>query len=107
MAMIICQHLAVATVLSVAVGAWNAPQQGDRRSAFPPCAVERRDVLAAFGGAASSTLLHPFIEANAADSAAINGKLRTVELLWDDRPAVSRNVYLTLQLDWMIRTSPH
>jgi hypothetical protein len=106
MAMIIWQCLAVATVLSVAVGAWNVPQQGDCRSAFPPHAVERRDVLAAFGGAASSTLLHPFIEANAADSAAINGKLRTVELLWDDRPTVSRNVYLTLQLDWMIRTSP-
>jgi hypothetical protein len=106
MAMNICQCLAVATVLSMAVGAWNAPQQGDRRSAFPPCAVERRDVLAAFGGAASSTLPHPFIEANAADSAAIGGKLRTVELLWDDRPAASRNVYLTLQLDWMIRTLP-
>lgn len=102
--MIIYQYLAVAVFLSTAVGAWNVPQ-GDRRSPFSPYAVERRDVLTAFGGAASSTLLHPFVGANAADSAAIDGKLRTVELLWDDCPTVSRNS-LALQVDW-IRTSPY
>jgi hypothetical protein len=98
MAMTIYQYLAVAAVLYTAVGAWNIPQ-GDRRSAFSPYTFERRDVLAAFGGAASSTmLLHPFVEANAADSKTIDGKLRTVEMLWDDCPTVSRNRHLALQV---------
>jgi hypothetical protein len=102
MAMIIYQYLAVAAVLSTTtavLGAWNVvpAQEGDRRSVFPPYAVERRDVLAAFGGAAAgSTMLHPLLlEANAADSAAaaaMDGKLRLVELLWDDCPTVSRKM---------------
>lgn len=88
--MIIYQYLAVAAVLSTAVGAWHVPQ-GGRRSAFSHYAVGRRDVLAAFGGAVSSTMLHPFVEADAADSVAIDGKFRTVEVFWDDCPTVSRN----------------
>ena len=103
--MIIYQYLAAAAVLSTAVGAWHVPQ-GNRRSAFSHYAVARRDVLAAFGGAASSTMLHPFVEVDAGDSVAIDGKLRTVELLWDDRPTVSRKRCLNLQVGW-ICTSPY